>query len=216
MKSNSLLISLLCLLIFSCSTSKIAKCPTGDYKKEEFKKMALTLKQKKMLNTYVPSNKIVFEALDGESDVKNEPIQYASLKEAPADSKTATLKNYKPFEASNTPQNSIISSNETKTSNKLGFVKKRLLNKVKSKKSNEKKDAAVKSSKAKKQATASLVLGLISLFIAGIPLGILAVIFGGISMNKLEKGEGRGMAVAGLVLGIVGIVGGLIFIALTA
>lgn len=73
----------------------------------------------------------------------------------------------------------------------------------------------VNGASAKGQATAALVLGILSLFIAGIPLGILAIVFGTISMNKLEKGKGRGMAIAGLVLGIIGVVGALAFLAVS-
>tara|TARA_B100000989_G_scaffold290834_1_gene264463 strand:- start:350 stop:964 length:615 start_codon:yes stop_codon:yes gene_type:complete len=65
-------------------------------------------------------------------------------------------------------------------------------------------------------AIASLVTGIVSLFIMGIPLGILAIVFGAISAGKLEKGEGRGMAIAGLVLGIIGILGALIVLATLA
>jgi hypothetical protein len=58
-------------------------------------------------------------------------------------------------------------------------------------------------------ATASLVLGLVGLFFSWFTFGIpsvLAVIFGhvGISQTKPERGlSGRGMAIAGLVLGYV-------------
>lgn len=47
--------------------------------------------------------------------------------------------------------------------------------------------------------TASLVLGIISLVICGIPLGILAVIFGAIGINKNQK-----YSLAGLILGLIG------------
>lgn len=65
-------------------------------------------------------------------------------------------------------------------------------------------------------AIASLVTGIVSLFVAGIPLGILAIVFGAIAAGKLEKGDGRGMAIAGLVLGIIGVLGALIFLAALA
>ncbi len=53
-------------------------------------------------------------------------------------------------------------------------------------------------------ATASLVLGIIGLFIN--PLSILAIIFGGIGIAQTGRDatlKGRGMAVAGLILGII-------------
>jgi hypothetical protein len=52
-------------------------------------------------------------------------------------------------------------------------------------------------------ATASLVLGILGLFIP--ILGVLALIFGSIGISKANQGApGKGLAVAGLVLGILG------------
>jgi hypothetical protein len=54
-------------------------------------------------------------------------------------------------------------------------------------------------------ATASLVLGIVGLFLP--ILSILALIFGGIGISKANQGAaGKGLAVAGLVLGIIGTV----------
>jgi hypothetical protein len=53
-------------------------------------------------------------------------------------------------------------------------------------------------------AVASLVLGIIGLIIN--PLSILAIIFGGLSLSEIRKNPslgGKGMATAGLVLGII-------------
>jgi len=53
------------------------------------------------------------------------------------------------------------------------------------------------------QATAALVLGILGVFIpfAGVP----AIIFGGIGISRTNQGaSGRGLAIAGLVLGIIG------------
>ncbi len=52
-------------------------------------------------------------------------------------------------------------------------------------------------------AVASMVLGIVSLFCAAIITGILAIIFGGVAKSKGNK---SGMATAGIVLGIIGIV----------
>ncbi|GAB4027168.1 hypothetical protein GCM10028773_57800 [Spirosoma koreense] len=55
-------------------------------------------------------------------------------------------------------------------------------------------------------AIAALVCGILSFFLLGIVLGPLAIIFGGVALSKIRKEpglKGRGMAVAGLVLGIV-------------
>lgn len=64
-------------------------------------------------------------------------------------------------------------------------------------------------------ATAALVLGIVG-FIVPIVCSILAVVFGAIGMgaaDKLPNRNGRGMALAGLVLGIVGAVLWLLFFA---
>src|SRR5687768_4632598 len=69
-------------------------------------------------------------------------------------------------------------------------------------------------------ATASLVLGIISLILCcvpyvSIPAAILAIIFGAIARNRVAAGiaEGRSMATAGMVCGIIAIVLGVIFVA---
>ena len=64
----------------------------------------------------------------------------------------------------------------------------------------------------KRKAIASMVLGIISVAFtmfgyAPLVLGILAVVFGGWSM-KVDK-DGKGMAITGLITGIVGILSGL-------
>jgi len=55
-------------------------------------------------------------------------------------------------------------------------------------------------------AIASLVLGLVGIFF-GLITSILAIIFGGVAISQINKSEGQigghGMAVAGLVLGII-------------
>ena len=65
-------------------------------------------------------------------------------------------------------------------------------------------------------AITSMVLGICSLVIpyGGIVLGILAIIFGSVSRNKNESG--RGMAIAGLVTGIVAVALWLIVIMIVA
>lgn len=63
------------------------------------------------------------------------------------------------------------------------------------------------------KATASLVLGIFSLFCCGPLVGIIGIIFGSIALSEIKTNpysKGRGMAIAGIVLSIVGIVGGII------
>lgn len=66
------------------------------------------------------------------------------------------------------------------------------------------------SSNGKGMSIAALVCGIVGLFVGGLILGPLAIIFGAIGMKR----GGRGMAIAGLICGIVATVGALIFLAL--
>jgi hypothetical protein len=63
-------------------------------------------------------------------------------------------------------------------------------------------------------AIASLVLGLVGLCVPLCPL--LAVIFGAIALSQISKTgqEGKGMAIAGLILGIVKIALGVLWVIL--
>lgn len=67
----------------------------------------------------------------------------------------------------------------------------------------------------KGMAIASLVLGLLALFLAPFITGALAVILGGVSIGRCNRGEaaGKGMAIAGVIIGIISIVGWLALIA---
>ena len=59
--------------------------------------------------------------------------------------------------------------------------------------------------KAKTLSIVSLVSGIVGLFIFGYILGVVAIVTGRLAMNNPEL-KSRGMAIAGTVLGIVGIV----------
>jgi len=55
-------------------------------------------------------------------------------------------------------------------------------------------------------AVASFVLSLCGFFCAGFILGLLAVIFGGVALSAINKDPrlgGKGLAIAGLVIGII-------------
>ena len=68
-------------------------------------------------------------------------------------------------------------------------------------------------------AVASFVLSLVGIFCVGFITGTLAVIFGGVAISKISKNpglKGNGLAVAGLVIGIVDIIGWVIWLALVA
>lgn len=60
-------------------------------------------------------------------------------------------------------------------------------------------------------ATASLILGIIANVCCGFPVGIVALILGiiGLSKSKTMCGNGKGMAIAGIILGAVSIVWGI-------
>lgn len=58
---------------------------------------------------------------------------------------------------------------------------------------------------------ASLVCGIVGLFLFSIVLGPLAIIFGGVALNRREKTKGLG--IAGLVLGIIVVAIGIILLA---
>lgn len=64
-------------------------------------------------------------------------------------------------------------------------------------------------------AIASLVVSLVGLLCFGVILGPLAIIFGAIALSKANSEPhmygGKGMAVAGLIIGIVDIIGWVIY-----
>jgi hypothetical protein len=211
---NLCLLSLLILFLVSCSTSKIVQCPTGEYKEQKFKKTYLTLKQRKNQQMSPSSGKIAFTDLQPKKEYF-ETKEYASVKNEVVTAKPQVL-NYKPVVVNTPTELMPVAPEKTVSAIKIGSEKKDE-KKIRPKdKLNVKKTLERKASNPRGMAIASLVLGILSLFIGGIILGTLATVFGALSMNKLEKGDGRGMAVAGLILGILGIVGGLVYIALYA
>ncbi len=67
-----------------------------------------------------------------------------------------------------------------------------------------------------KKAVTSMVLGIIGLFCIPMVLSVLALVFGLQARNEIDRSGGaysnRGMATAGVVLGIIGIVLGAVFV----
>jgi hypothetical protein len=59
---------------------------------------------------------------------------------------------------------------------------------------------------------ASLILGILGLFTCPIIFSVLAIIFGSIGMGRASRGEAtnKGVATAGLIIGIIGIPIGII------
>jgi hypothetical protein len=75
--------------------------------------------------------------------------------------------------------------------------------------------AAIKEQKGK--ATTSLVLGIVGLLCFGFILGIIAIVYANQAMSAMKRSgneEGKGMAIAGMVLGVVDIIGHLGILAL--
>ncbi|MBN1143561.1 MAG: DUF4190 domain-containing protein [Bacteroidales bacterium] len=64
--------------------------------------------------------------------------------------------------------------------------------------------------------TAGFIAGLLGLFIAGIPLGIFAIIAGSISIGKInrypEKYKGKGLATASVIIGLIDVIGMLLLL----
>ncbi|WP_213453312.1 DUF4190 domain-containing protein [Rhizomonospora bruguierae] len=52
---------------------------------------------------------------------------------------------------------------------------------------------------------ASLVMGIVGIFVLNVILGPLAIIFGAVGLNRANHagGRGRGVSIAGIVLGVV-------------
>lgn len=67
-------------------------------------------------------------------------------------------------------------------------------------------------------AIAGLIAGIVGLFVAGIPLGIIAVVFGFIALNKIKRNpnlfRGKGLAIASVILGFVAIIGAIIILSM--
>ncbi len=70
------------------------------------------------------------------------------------------------------------------------------------------------------KAITALILGIVSIFFAGIILGTLAIIFGITALRRIKRDPdmygGRNMATAGIICGIVGIIGAIIFLIILA
>jgi hypothetical protein len=66
-------------------------------------------------------------------------------------------------------------------------------------------------------ALSGFIGSLVGLFVLGIPLGIMAVIFGSISLGSIDKHperyKGRGLAIASIIIGAVDIIGMIIILA---
>ena len=75
----------------------------------------------------------------------------------------------------------------------------------------------VAASRSNGLAIAGMVCGIVGLFFANIILGPLAIIFGGIGLSRANRGaSNRGMAMAGIILGIIDIVVWILVLALVS
>ena len=121
----------------------------------------------------------------------------------------------------------IIQLNKVQLENRIGrklSFKEKIALKLVKKKLKKRKDLT--SEKAYEQtrihglAVAGFVTGLVSIFFAGIILGVLSVVFSGIALGKIKQSpdtfSGKGLAIAGLILGLIGAIGALILVAMVA
>jgi len=66
-------------------------------------------------------------------------------------------------------------------------------------------------------AISALVCGIVGLFIFEVILGVLAIIFGGIGLSRANRGAGRrGLAWAGVILGVIDVVLFVVILAVSA
>ena len=65
------------------------------------------------------------------------------------------------------------------------------------------------------KATASLILGVLSLFCCGFVLGVVAIVLGVLARGEIERSQGlqggSGLALAGIITGALGILSGIAF-----
>ncbi|MFG2130944.1 DUF4190 domain-containing protein [Streptomyces sp. NPDC048751] len=76
--------------------------------------------------------------------------------------------------------------------------------------------AASSGSRTNGMAIASLVCGIVGLFLLNIVLGPLAIVFGAVARRQAAGRNGGGMAKAGIILGIVDVVLWLVLLAVAA
>lgn len=158
-----------------------------------------------------PINKDILETkqLDNKKNNQNEKPEDNNLL-ASSDKNIVVLKKQNIIPAAKIENNinpdELIISRKEKKEFKKNFKKD--LNELKK---NLKEDKP-----AQGMAIASLVLGILGLFIFGFIAGILAIIFGGIALKRIKANPdqpGRGLAIAGLILGIIDVALLLILIA---
>lgn len=210
MKTKQLLFSLFSIGLFlgSCSTSqKHVAFSTGGWKEK-----------------VDPSSvRINTENVSNENFSKAQNIQenQASTNDATKESIAAVSKNKKvesPLintvntEKDNSAETAIKDATVKKEIKKLNLAQRMILKPIQKKAANiVKKAQAVNrsgSSGGSGMSIASLVLGILGLFILGWLFGTLAIIFGAIGMGR----DGKGMAIAGLILGIIDLLISVIFI----
>jgi len=226
MKNHTLIYLLLALssVIYSCNVSKKLECP--DYAKNtKLKQHAKYLK--KIERAGEISVVATIESDANEPNVKAEGTLKAEINTTPShfgqnntsgdpsNSKylTASTKNDSYFDISlekRTEAEEIFNSLNKRQQKKL----KKLQTKIE-RKSDTREIAHRASGDVNGLAIASLVTGVVGLLVFGFILGAAAIIFGAIALTKIKTtGQaGRGLALAGLILGIIDIVALLIILA---
>ena len=214
MKTNTaLLLVLMALLFTACGSTKQAMdCPQFYKKKDRIKSQHLTLRSFKKPSKVAKTPQKIQpnqELIDAPDNHYPETVSLYGFTTSPTDLITYR---YKPYEYEFFEVAKEESAEKTLIGDDSPPQKVISKDELKSAKKDIKEVKDITNSNTKGMARASLILGILSLFIAGIPLGTLAAIFGSISMSKLEYGNGRGMAIAGFIIGLVGIFGALFFL----
>ena len=217
MKTNTALLWVLIAILFAaCGPSKQAMdCPQFYKKKHKISHRTLAFRSiKKVKKESEKASKPIqlphFGLIDAPEQSYPETVSLHGLTISPAE---LIAYRYEPYAYAPDDKAEELSLTEGTLIRDVSQSKKIISkDELKSLKKEVQRVKETKGSNPGGMAIASLVLGIVSLFVAGLPLGILAVIFGSISMRRLEKGNGRGMAIAGLILGLVGILGALIIL----
>jgi hypothetical protein len=131
---------------------------------------------------------------------------YASLKESPSVPLSANIKNQDNIPVPVVTKEDLSELTKKEQRQIIKPYKKELRNTLRS---YAQSLSGQQAKSAMGFAIASIVCGVIGLFIFGYILGLLAIIFGGIALRRIRMNPdqpGRGLAVAGMVLGLIDVI----------
>jgi len=207
MKTKELLFALFAFGLFfgSCSTSqKHVAFNTGGWKENVDPSSVRThINNETNVNTELqPTTKNSATLMSSEANNEIETSTATNLDETQLISQESI-----------SPNNTAVKTSEILSeAKKLNFIQRKMIKPLQKKIANVVEKAKIVnrsgSGSGSGMSIASLVLGILGLFILGWLFGTLAIIFGAIGMGR----DGRGMAIAGLVLGIIDVLISVIFI----